>query len=111
MAVFGEGIVELEKVGDFAEEFGVIGLEVGFIKQFDSGADDFEGLLARASFDFGEFSGNGGKVNGSGGDEALSFAEDFGRSLGGLVELPSAPGEENFGARTNGGKEEIGLLS
>ena len=73
MAAFFDGVVELEEGGEFGEELGVTGLEVGFVEEFDGGGDDVEGLFAGLGFDFVEVGGDFWQVARSGGDKLFGL--------------------------------------
>lgn len=61
-------IVEVEKTVELSEEFGILGLEIGLIEQFDRGAGDVESVLAGLSLHLGESGGEGGELLGAGGN-------------------------------------------
>lgn len=117
VAAFCDGVVEFEEGGEFCEELGIAGFEVGFIEKFNGGGDDVESLFAGFCFGLGEVGGDSGEVARGGGDEFFRLVEDFGLSGGGFcvdfwrgVESVLEAGEENLGAGEDGREEGAGLL-
>ncbi len=117
VAAFLDGVVEFEESGEFCEELGVAGFEVGFIEKFNGGGDDVESLFAGFRFSLGEVGGDSGEVARGGGDELFRLVEDFGLSGRGFrvdswrgAESVFEAGEENLGAREDGREEGTGLF-
>lgn len=77
MAAFFDGVVELEKGGEFGEELLVFSFEIRFVKKFNGDGDDVEDLFAGFGLDFGKVGGDGGEVAMGGRDESFGFGEEF----------------------------------
>ena len=77
MAVTLEVVVESKEVGEFFEELGLVGSEVGFVGEFDGGADDGEGEGAGVVFFLREVGGESEESFGVGDNELFGEGFDF----------------------------------
>ncbi len=110
MAVVFKIVVEIDEIGEFGEEFGVFGLKIGLVEQFDGGFDDLQSVFAGVGFDFGEVGGEFNKFLIARGDKLFGGGEDF-RVFGGwLSKNIFAAWIENLGARQNSRQKRRRML-
>ncbi len=87
-----------------------MGLEIGFIKQFDCEASYAEGVFAGLVFDFAELDSDGWEIGNLASDELFGALEIFRVGGGRLVDGIGFLEEEDLGARADRGEQRAGMF-